>query len=40
MDVNSYELFNYPGDVYCIICDADISRAWVCCDVIIDTQFH
>lgn len=23
------ELFNYPGEIYCIICDADISRAWV-----------
>ncbi len=23
------EIFNYPGEVYCIICDADISRAWV-----------
>lgn len=23
------EKFNYPGDIYCIICDADIARAWV-----------
>lgn len=23
------EVFNYPGDIFCIICDADISRAWV-----------
>lgn len=23
------ERFNYPGDIYCIICDADIARAWV-----------
>jgi hypothetical protein len=22
------EYFNYPEDIYCIICDADISRAW------------
>jgi hypothetical protein len=22
------EHFNYKGDIYCIICDADISRAW------------
>jgi len=22
------EYFNYPGDIYCIVCDADISRAW------------
>ncbi len=22
------EHFGYPGDVYCVICDADISRAW------------
>lgn len=22
------ENFEYPGDIYCIICDADISRAW------------
>ena len=22
------EHFKYPGDIYCIICDADISRAW------------
>lgn len=23
------EYFNYPGDIYCVICDADISRTWV-----------
>jgi len=23
------EEFGYPGEIYCIICDADISRAWV-----------
>ena len=22
------EFFGYPGDIYCIICDADIARAW------------
>ncbi len=22
------ENFNYPGDIYCVICDADISRVW------------
>lgn len=22
------EFFNYPGDIYCVICDADISRSW------------
>lgn len=22
------EYYNYKGDVYCIVCDADISRAW------------
>lgn len=22
------EYFNYPGEIFCIICDADISRAW------------
>ncbi|MGE5425518.1 MAG: DUF6938 domain-containing protein [Bacillota bacterium] len=22
------EYYNYPGDIYCIVCDADISRAW------------
>jgi len=26
------ESFNYPNDVYCVICDADISRAWVSLD--------
>lgn len=23
------EYFNYPGEIYCVICDADISRTWV-----------
>ena len=23
------EIHNYPGEIYCVICDADISRAWV-----------
>jgi len=23
------EVFEYPGEIYCVICDADISRAWV-----------
>ncbi|MFA5249060.1 MAG: hypothetical protein WC397_00815 [Candidatus Paceibacterota bacterium] len=22
------EFFGYPGDIYCVICDADIARAW------------
>jgi hypothetical protein len=22
------EFFDYPGDIYCIVCDADIARAW------------
>ncbi|MCX6765079.1 MAG: hypothetical protein NT148_00880, partial [Candidatus Nealsonbacteria bacterium] len=22
------EEFKYPGDIYCVICDADISRTW------------
>ena len=22
------EYFNYPGEIYCIVCDADISRTW------------
>ncbi len=22
------EVFNYPGNIFCIVCDADISRAW------------
>jgi len=26
------EEFHYPGDIYCVICDADISRAWVSLD--------
>ena len=23
------EFFDYPGEIYCILCDADISRVWV-----------
>jgi len=23
------EIFNYPADIFCVVCDADISRAWV-----------
>lgn len=23
------EYFNYPGEIYCVVCDADISRSWV-----------
>lgn len=23
------EIFEYPGEIYCVICDADISRTWV-----------
>ena len=23
------EVFKYPGDIFCIVCDADISRSWV-----------
>ncbi|MFA5133480.1 MAG: hypothetical protein WC459_01595 [Patescibacteria group bacterium] len=23
------ELYDYPGEIYCVICDADFSRAWV-----------
>lgn len=26
------ESFDYPGDIYCVICDADISRVWVSLD--------
>lgn len=26
------EHFNYPNDIYCIICDADIARSWVSLD--------
>lgn len=26
------EFFNYPGDIYCVVCDADISRAWASLD--------
>jgi len=22
------EYFHYPGEIYCVVCDADISRAW------------
>ena len=23
------EFFNYPGEIFCVICDADIARTWV-----------
>jgi len=23
------EVYDYPGDIYCVICDTDVSRAWV-----------
>lgn len=23
------EMYDYPGDIYCVICDADFSRTWV-----------
>lgn len=23
------EVFNYPGEIFCVLCDTDISRAWV-----------
>ncbi len=23
------EIYDYPGEIYCVICDADFSRAWV-----------
>ncbi len=23
------EYYNYPGEIYCVLCDADISRSWV-----------
>lgn len=26
------EFFEYPGEIYCVICDADISRTWVSID--------
>src|SRR3989344_3099598 len=26
------EYFGYPNDIYCVICDADVSRAWVALD--------
>lgn len=26
------EEFHYPNDIYCVICDADIARAWVSLD--------
>ncbi len=26
------EELNYPNDIYCVICDADIARAWVALD--------
>lgn len=22
------EYFNYPGDIFCVVCDADVSRSW------------
>lgn len=22
------EYFSYPGDIYCVVCDADVSRSW------------
>ena len=22
------EFFNYPGDIFCVVCDADIARSW------------
>lgn len=28
------EYFNYPGDIYCVVCDADISRTWAPLDPI------
>ena len=28
------EYFNYPGNIYCVVCDADISRSWVPLDPI------
>ena len=26
------EFFNYPGEIFCVICDADISRTWAALD--------
>ncbi|MEK7664787.1 MAG: hypothetical protein AAB361_01450 [Patescibacteria group bacterium] len=26
------EAFNYPNDIYCVVCDADVARAWVSLD--------
>ncbi len=26
------EYFHYPNNIYCVICDADVSRAWVALD--------
>mgnify|MGYP001573834774 CR=1 FL=1 len=26
------EHFKYPGEIYCVVCDADVSRAWVRAD--------
>lgn len=26
------EIYNYPGDIYLVVCDADMSRAWVARD--------
>jgi len=23
------EFFNYPGEIFCVVCDADIARSWV-----------
>jgi len=23
------EIFDYPGEIYCVICDTDVSRSWV-----------
>jgi len=23
------EFFNYPGEIFCVVCDADVSRTWV-----------
>lgn len=26
------DVYGYPGDIYCVICDADMSRTWVAMD--------
>ncbi len=26
------EVFQYPGEIFCVICDADVSRSWVSLD--------